>query len=145
MTDLSTLTVSGVITATGGVVGDVVWGTGSGDPIGNVTGNLTGQRIEPTATAYAVNGALLVTGAYASLTKGSAGAYTLAVPGAGNEGRIMTVIAGSAQSHVLVVTGCVGGTTLTFTNVIGSTIQLLAVSATVWALLSNTGLASQAA
>ena len=56
-------------------------------------------------------------------------------------GKIITITAGSAYAHVLTVTGLVGGNTLTFTNAIGHSVQLLAVSATVWALLATAGAA----
>lgn len=125
-TNLTDLTVSGAITAASATI----------------TGSVaTGQTVLPTATAYATNGAVSPADIWASLTKGSAGAYTLAAPGASNVGKIITVTAGSAFAHVLTVTGLVGGNTLTFTNAIGHTVQLLAVSATVWGVISIAGAA----
>lgn len=125
-TNLTDLTVSGAITAASAII----------------TGSLaTGQTVLPTATAYATNGAVSPADIWASLTKGSAGAYTLAAPGASNVGKIITITAGSAFAHVLTVTGLVGGNTLTFTNAIGHTVQLLAVSATVWGIISIAGAA----
>lgn len=125
-TNLTDLTVSGAITAASVTI----------------TGSVaTGQTVLPTATAYATNGAVSPADIWASLTKGSAGAYTLAAPGASNVGKIITVTAGSAFAHVLTVTGLVGGNTLTFTNAIGHTVQLLAVSATVWGVISIAGAA----
>ena len=47
----------------------------------------------------------------------------------------------TTPAHVLTVTGLVGGNTLTFTNAIGHTVQLLAGSATVWGIISIAGAA----
>ena len=125
-TNLTDLTVSGAITAASATI----------------TGSVaTGQVQMAAATAYASNGAVAPSDIWASLTKGSAGAYTLAAPGSGNVGKIITITAGSAYAHVLTVTGLVGGNTLTFTNAIGHTVQLLAVSATVWGIVSIAGAA----
>lgn len=53
----------------------------------------------PTET-YAADGAItLVAGGIAKLTKGSAGAYTLAAPYA--DGALLIVVAASAQAHVI--------------------------------------------
>ncbi len=123
-TNLTDLTVSGAISAASATI----------------TGSVaTGQTVMAAATAYASNGAISPADIWASLTKGSAGAYTLAAPGASNVGKIITITAGSAFAHVVTVTGLVGGNTLTFTNAIGHSVQLLAVSATVWALLATAG------
>ncbi len=125
-TNLTDLTVSGAITAASATI----------------TGSVaTGQIQMAAATAYATNGAISPADIWASLTKGSAGAYTLAAPGASNVGKVITITAGSAYAHVVTVTGLVGGNTLTFTNAIGHSVQLLAVSATVWALLATAGAA----
>ena len=130
-TNLTDLTVSGAIS------GSTLSVTSA-----TITGSVaTGQTVLPTATAYATNGAIAPSDIWASLTKGSAGAYTLAAPGASNVGKIITITAGSAYAHVVTVTGLVGGNTLTFTNAVGHSVQLLAVSATVWALLATAGAA----
>lgn len=130
-TNLTDLTVSGAIS------GSTLSVTSA-----TITGSVaTGQTVLPTATAYATNGAVSPADIWATLTKGSAGAYTLAAPGASNVGKIITITAGSAFAHVLTVTGLVGGNTLTFTNAIGHTVQLLAVSATVWGIISIAGAA----
>jgi len=112
----------------------------TGNVTGNVTGDITGQSILPASVAYASDGAIALTEKWALLTKGSVGAYTLAAPGAGNVGKRMIITAGSAFAHVVTVTGLVGGTTVTFTNAIGHSCELLAVSATVWALLADKGI-----
>lgn len=130
-TNLTDLTVSGAIS------GSTLSVTSA-----TITGSVaTGQTVLPTATAYATNGAVSPADIWATLTKGSAGAYTLAAPGASNVGKIITITAGSAFAHVLTVTGLVGGNTLTFTNAIGHSVQLLAVSATVWGIISIAGAA----
>jgi hypothetical protein len=132
-----------VASFTGNVTGNV-----TGDVTGNVTGNVTGAQtggwILPSATPYTGADAptLIVSPAvyHASLTKAAApGAYTLAAPGAGNVGHVMVIASGSAQAHVLTVTGLAGGNTLTFTNVVGASVILQAVSATVWGALGLGG------
>ena len=139
MTDLTDLTVSGTVTAS------QVVGAFTGGLTGNVAGNLVSGHILPTATTYTGADAptLIISPDvfHAKLTKGSAGAYTLAAPGAGNVGHIMVIEAGSAFAHVVTVTGLVNGNTLTFTNTVGSSVLLFAVSATVWALLGLPGAA----
>ena len=130
-TNLTDLTVSGAIS------GSTLSVTSA-----TITGSVaTGQIQMAAATAYATNGAVSPADIWATLTKGSAGAYTLAAPGASNVGKIITITAGSAYAHVLTVTGLVGGNTLTFTNAIGHSVQLLAVSATVWGIISIAGAA----
>lgn len=112
----------------------------TGDVTGAVTGAQTGGWILPPATVRDGSDAdaLVINPAsyHVSLTKDSAGAYTLAVPGAGNVGHVLVIEAGSAQAHVVTVTGLANGNTLTFTNVIGSSAVIYAVSATVWSVLS---------
>jgi hypothetical protein len=132
---------------TGNVTGDLtgnVTGDLTGNVTGNVTGNLTGKQILPAATQYAGAdaGTLAIDpgAGYASLTKADGvGAYTLAAPGAGNVGKILVIVNGHATAHVVTVTGLAGGATLTFTNVVGAGVILLAVSATVWAPLALGG------
>jgi len=115
----------------------------TGDVTGNVAGNLTGYQTFGTATprtgADAPNLVIDPASRYVSLTKGSAGAYTLAAPGAENVGNRMVIIAGSAFAHVVTVTGGAGGDTLTFTAAIGAAVELLAVSATVWGFIGLGG------
>lgn len=115
-------------------------GNVTGNVTGDMTGNQTGGWILPTATvrdgADAAN-LIIDPGSYhVSLTKGSAGAYTLAVPGAANVGHVIVIEAGSAFAHVVTVTGLANGNTLTFTNVVGSSAVLYAVSASVWSVLA---------
>jgi hypothetical protein len=138
MTNLTDLTVSGAITATGGVVGALT-GSVSGTIVGNVTGSVTGQQILPAITPTDETVIPPATVWVGLMHAADAGTYTLAAPGATNVGKIMTLTATSARAHVVTVTGLVGGTTLTFTAAIGHTCQILAVSSTVWAPLSLTG------
>lgn len=86
------------------------------------------------ATTYAVDGAISKDPALLHvLTKGSAGAYTLAAPTAAQEGMILRIAAGSAQAHVVTATGLLddgvtGGSknTATFGAFVGSSITLVA-------------------
>jgi hypothetical protein len=125
-------------TFTGAVVGNV-----TGTVNGNVIGNITGLQTLPAVTPYTGAGATLVISpaiGYASLTKADGvGAYTLAAPGAGNVGKFLVITNGHATAHVVTVTGLAGGNTLTFTNVVGASVLLLAVSATVWGAIGLGG------
>jgi hypothetical protein len=130
--------------------GDVVIGAdgtlaGAIESTGTHTGNVIGYQTLGTATvrsgADAPNLVIDPASRYVSLTKASAGAYTLAAPGAANVGNRMVIIAGSAQAHVVTVTGGAGGNTLTFTAAIGAAVELLAVSATVWGYIGLGGAA----
>lgn len=77
------------------------------------------------------------------LTKGSAGAYSVAAPGAANVGRKLTFITGSDFAHVVTFTGTTlqDGTTglntrWTAAAFAGSSLTVRAVSATRWAVES---------
>jgi hypothetical protein len=86
------------------------------------------------ATVYAVDGAISKDPALLHvLTKGSAGAYTLAAPTAAQEGMELIITAGSAFAHVVTATGLLddgvtGGSknTATFAAFVGATITLMA-------------------
>lgn len=70
------------------------------------TGN--GVPIQPPVVTYAADGAITLTaGGIALLSKGSAGAYTLAAP---TGDAVLHIIATSAQAHVVTVTGMAAGT-----------------------------------
>jgi hypothetical protein len=82
---------------------------------------------------YAADGAIDPTADMAKLTKGSAGAYTLAAPTAAQEGHRLTIFAGSAFAHVVTATnllddGVTGGAkdTATFAAFVGASITLIA-------------------
>lgn len=75
------------------------------------------------------------------LTKGSAAAITLPDPGAGNIGRRIQIMAGSDFAHVVTTTAALANGTAvknTWTSAafIGSTLNLRAVSSTLWAVES---------
>lgn len=93
---------------------------------------------------YAVDGAVTVVPQSAYLTKGSAGAYTIAAPGAAGIGTQITFIAGTDFAHVVTFTGSTlkDGTTgakVTWTSAafIGSCITVEAVTATQWVVVSK--------
>lgn len=79
------------------------------------------------------------------ITKGTAGAFTIAAPGAANIGRVIDIISTTAAAHVLTFTGNTlrGGTaavaTWTAAAQIGTRITIRAISATVWQLERNFG------
>lgn len=77
----------------------------------------------------AVDGAVTHADGVHALTKGSAGAYTLSVPTAGEEGTRILIVSRSAFAHVVTVAGGLGGNAaddvLTFAKV-GDAIELLA-------------------
>lgn len=91
----------------------------------------------PTITTYASDGAISFANPanYAQLTKGSAGAYTLAAPTAAQEGYRLTILCQSAYAHVVTATnllddGVTGGAkdTATFGAFVGSTLELIAIN-----------------
>ncbi len=91
----------------------------------------------PTITTYATDSAITFTNPvnYAKLTKGSAGAYTLAAPTALQEGYRLTILCQSAFAHVVTATdllddGVTGGAkdTATFGAFVGSTLELIAIN-----------------
>lgn len=92
---------------------------------------------------YASDGAITVSSQFAYLTKGSAGAYTLAAPGAGGIGVTITMSCGSAFAHVVTFTGTTlqDGTTganITWTAAAfeGSSLTVIGVTATKWNVVS---------
>ena len=100
------------------------------------TSELINPKIQNTVNAYASDGAIAITNRLVKLTKGSAGAYTLAAPTVKEEGCEMTITSASAYAHVVTATGLIedgitGGakTTMTFAAFKGATITLIAISA----------------
>jgi hypothetical protein len=86
-------------------------------------------------TEYAADGAIAIAPGTVFLTKGSAGAYTLAAPTAAQEGTLMTFISKSAFAHVLTATnllddGVTGGAkdTATFAAFVGASMVLRATN-----------------
>lgn len=98
--------------------------------------------IEPFNT-YAVDGAITVAPQFAYLTKGSAGAYTLAAPGAAGIGVEITLTSGSDFAHVVTFTGTTlqdgtagANSTWTAAAVQGSSLTVVGVTATKWNVVS---------
>lgn len=90
----------------------------------------------------------IVSGTYV-LTKGSAGAYTLAAPTAAQAGTFLTITNGSAYAHTITATSLVWdgttgvNTTITFAAFKGSTIQLVAYDL-LWHVVSQNTITSVA-
>jgi hypothetical protein len=100
--------------------------------VGDLTGSQVGYGIFPTATDYATDGAIAPDVRSATLSKGSAGAYTVAAPGAGAVGWFLLIKSLSAFAHVVTITGLNTSTAITMPAAVGATILLLATSATTW-------------
>lgn len=62
---------------------------------------ISGAVVTPKITAYAADGAIAVESGTAILTKGSAGAYTLAAPTTAQNGTQITIVAGTSFAHVV--------------------------------------------
>jgi hypothetical protein len=95
-------------------------------------------------TTSALDGAIPIATGAVMLTKGSAGAYTLAAPTAEQDGTIMRLIAGSAFAHVITATGLLqdgvtGGAknAATFGAFLGSSLTLMAYNLTWYVLAKN--------
>ncbi len=89
--------------------------------------------------ALSADGAVPITQDAAFLcTKGSAGAYSVAAPGASNIGRVLDFINTTAFAHVFTFTGgtvrggVAGVTTGTMAALAGARLTVRAISATVW-------------
>lgn len=91
----------------------------------------------PTLATYASDGAIAFSNPsnIAELTKGSAGAYTLAAPTAAQEGYRLLILNQSAYAHVVTATnllddGVTGGAkdTATFGAFVGASLDLIAVN-----------------
>ena len=128
---------SGPVVSTNGFTGALT---------GAVTGNVTGLHYDPVApvaynAADAAGKAILPSVAVAQLTKTTPAAndYTLAAPGAANINKFITVYTVNALAHVVTVTGCLGGTTMTFAAAAGASFTLYAISATAWAVIALNG------
>jgi hypothetical protein len=120
----------------------------TGAVTGNVTGNQTGIHYDaaaPTAYSTGVSQAIDPSIAVANITKTTpAGSFTLAVPGAANINKFITVFTTTAYAHVTTVTGLLGGTTLTMAAAAGSSFTLYAVSASVWVVVALNGVTQTA-
>ena len=99
--------------------------------------------VPPGAAVYVADGAIATSGNVAVLTKGSAGAYTLAAPIAAQEGMEITIVSQTAFAHVVTATGLIndgvtGGSknTMTFAAFAGAAITLVANNLK-WAVVSK--------
>lgn len=86
------------------------------------------------------NGAITIKNGPVIITKGSAGAYTLAAPVAGtDDGKLLQIETSTAFAHVVTVTGLPGSlTTLTFAAAIGNSVNLRAYNGK-WIPVHNLG------
>lgn len=98
---------------------------------------------------YTGDGAITLTSQVALLTKGSAAAMTVAAPGTAGIGARITIVSGSNFAHVITFTGGTLGdgttglnTTVTMTAFIGSSITVIANTATQWVVESQNNLTS---
>lgn len=96
-----------------------------------------GEIQKPTISTYASDGAIAFANPsnIAKLTKGSAGAYTLAAPTAAQEGYRLLIIGQTAYAHVVTATnllddGVTGGAkdTATFGAFVGTSLDLIAIN-----------------
>jgi hypothetical protein len=111
----------------------------------SVTGALTKDGVNVNADPYlnsSTDGALNTSGVN-RLSKGSAGAYTLALPGVNDDGKQCIISSSSAFAHVVTVASAAlhdgTGTTkniLTFTAQPGASIHLVAINQT-WHLIAK--------
>lgn len=92
---------------------------------------------------YAADSAITLAPQYAYLTKGSAGAYTLAAPGAAMIGKHLVLSTGTDFAHVVTFTGTTlqdgtagANTTWTAAAVQGSSLTVVGVTATKWNVVS---------
>lgn len=112
------------------------------DVLNSVLGGGLGSAIGMLPASFAAlsaDGAVPITQDAAFLcTKGSAGAYSVAAPGAANIGRVLDFINTTAFAHVFTFTGgtvrggVAGVTTATMAALAGARLRVRAISATVW-------------
>lgn len=98
----------------------------------------------PPINTYLVDGAISVATQRAVMTKGSAGAYTLAAPTAAQAGTTIHLVSGTAFAHVVTATGLIddgvtGGAknTVTMGAFVGASATLVAYNLH-WVLQSKT-------
>jgi len=109
-------------------------------PVGEMSrvDNLLVQRCDKTDGAqveYLTDGAIAIRNGTAVLTKGSAGAYTLAAPTAAQAGTRLRITSQTAFAHVVTATGLLfdgaeatGDDTATFAAFPGATVELEATN-----------------
>jgi hypothetical protein len=113
------------------------------------TQTLTGKTVTPVLTTITGDGAVTIASGTVLLTKGSAAAITVAAPGTAGIGARITIVSGSNFAHVVTFTGGTLGdgttglnTTVTMTAFIGSSITVIANTATQWVVESQNNLTS---
>lgn len=94
-------------------------------------------------TDYAADGAITIANGVATLSKGSAGAYTLAAPTAAQAGTVIRIVSKSAYAHVVTFTGNIldDGTSTTKLKAtcaayVGANVTVVAVNLR-WVLVGN--------
>lgn len=88
-------------------------------------GNLV-DSVQDSNTVYSADGAISKKSHTAFLTKGSAGAYTLAAPATASNGMTIRIVGITAFAHVVTGAFNAAGTTLTLAAVAGSTATITA-------------------
>lgn len=103
------------------------------------TPTLTRPEITEPFNTYVSDGAITIAHQVAYLTKGSAGAYTIAAPGAAGIGKVITFTTGTDFAHVVTFTGTTlqdgtagANSTWTAAAVQGSSLTVVGVTATKW-------------
>lgn len=134
---LKTLTVNGVLTAAGGVVGAL-----TGNVTGNVTGNLVGQHQHSVQTLTATGAITINSGLVMLAHNSTVIAATLDAPTAGDELYIVNNSASGTAAHTVTLPS---GVTWDGTNDVatldapGEALHVIALSATRWLVLENIG------
>lgn len=113
--------------------------------IQNILGANAAGNLAPPLITLSADGAIPIDrDVIVNLTKGSAAAMTLAVPGAGNIGRKIIIMTGTDFAHVVTAAstsvndGTTGGHgTLTGPAFIGGTLTLRARTAALWQVEAN--------
>lgn len=100
---------------------------------------ITSPEITNAFNTYSGDGAVTVASQVAYLTKSSAGAYTMAAPGAAGIGKIITFTTGTDFAHVVTFTGTTlqdgtagANSTWTAAAVQGSSLTVVGATATKW-------------
>lgn len=104
---------------------------------------ITGASVTQAFNTYSADGAVTVSSQVAYLTKTSAGAYTIAAPGAAGIGVEITFTTGTDFAHVVTFTGTTlqdgtagANSTWTAAAVQGSSLTVVGVTATKWNVVS---------
>lgn len=105
--------------------------------------NKTLGTVKMDSAAFVGDGAVTFTKSLALLTKAGVGAYTLAAPGAGDDGLVLTIMNTNANAHVvttvnLINDGVTGSPqdTLTFAAFAGASVTLVAYNQ-LWHVMAN--------